>query len=168
MMGATDGLPGPCPEATLPRAHGRCQPGEPLVGETALEQAGHRRIVIDNRYALHDLDWCDSIAPVRPAVVSFSRGARLFAGSRSGDLQPTLRLASARGAQMAQATAAAPELPARDRPLGEMAVLIALFGLLAGLGFFLALATRERPERKEAAALATPLSAAPGGNSASD
>ena len=94
--------------------------------------------------------------------------AQVIRRERIGDLQPTLRLASARGAQMAHATAAAPELPARDRPLGEMAVLIALFGLLAGLGFFLALVTRERPERKEAAALATPLSAAPGGNSASD
>jgi hypothetical protein len=76
--------------------------------------------------------------------------------------------ASMAGAQMQQATAAAPELPARDRPLGEMAVLMAVFGLLAGLGFFLALATRERPEGKEAAALATPLSATADGTSASN
>jgi hypothetical protein len=76
--------------------------------------------------------------------------------------------ASMSGAPMQQATAAAPELPARDRPLGEMAVLIAVFGLLAGLGFFLALATRERPEGKEAVALATPLSATADGTSASD
>ena len=76
--------------------------------------------------------------------------------------------ASMSGAPMQQVTAAAPELPARDRPLGEMAVLIAVFGLLAGLGFFLALATRERPEGKEAVALATPLSATAHGTSASD
>jgi hypothetical protein len=76
--------------------------------------------------------------------------------------------ASMSGAPMQQVTAAAPELPARDRPLGEMAVLIAVFGLLAGLGFFLALGTRERPEGKEAVALATPLSATADGTSTSD
>jgi hypothetical protein len=75
--------------------------------------------------------------------------------------------ASMASTQMQSATPAAPELPARDRPLGELAVLIAIFGLLAGLGFFLALATRERPERKEDAALATPLTATAGSSDGS-
>jgi hypothetical protein len=63
---------------------------------------------------------------------------------------------------------AAPELPARDRPMGEMIVLIATFGLLAGLGFFLALATRERPDGKEAGALSSTIPATANDTSASD
>jgi hypothetical protein len=76
--------------------------------------------------------------------------------------------ASIAGDQMQQASPAPSEVPARDRSLGELAVLIGVFGLLAGLGFFLARATHERPERKEDAALATPLTTTAEGTSASE
>jgi hypothetical protein len=65
------------------------------------------------------------------------------------------------------ATTAAPEIPVRARPVGELVGLIAVFGLLAGLGLFAAQATRERPDRKEAASGETPSATASGGTAAS-
>jgi len=67
------------------------------------------------------------------------------------------------GAQMGQVAPAAPEFPARERPLSEIAILVAIFGLLAGFGLFVAQATRERTDRKEGA-IAEMLPASAGGS----
>ncbi len=81
------------------------------------------------------------------------------------------------GGQMAQSTSgmtgaqvapAAPEVPVRERSLGELAVLVAVFGLLAGFGLFIAQATRERPDRKEEAVFAETLSATASGATAAN